>query len=62
MFLNNHVAEIDPDAKFDALLGWDSGVALAHCALHLDRATHGVNDTRKFRQEAVATERPGRKP
>jgi hypothetical protein len=42
-FLDDYVAEIDPDAEFDALLGRHSGVPFGHHALDLDRAAHGVN-------------------
>jgi hypothetical protein len=50
----NDIAEIDPDAELDPLLRGDGRILLDYLPLHLDRAAHGVHDTRKFRQEAVA--------
>jgi hypothetical protein len=50
----DHVAEIDPDTEFDALLLRDFGVALGHCPLHFDRAAHSVNNARKLDQQPVA--------
>jgi hypothetical protein len=54
VFLNDHVAQIYPDAEPDAPLLGHLGLALDHPALDLGRATDGINDTRKFCQEAVA--------
>jgi hypothetical protein len=38
----------------DAIVGSDAGVPLGHCLLYLDRAAHGIDDARKFRQHSVA--------
>ena len=37
------VAEMDADAKFDAALRRQAGVALDHAVLHFNRATHRVD-------------------
>jgi hypothetical protein len=52
--LDDHVAEIDADAQFDAVVRRDAGVPLGHRLLHLDRAAHCIDDARKFHQHAVA--------
>ncbi len=52
--LDDDVADIDAHAKFDAASGRDRGVAGDHRALHLDRATHRVDDAGKLDEEAVA--------
>src|SRR5207245_9191869 len=44
----DHVAEIDPDAKADAAVLRDIGVAVDHCSLHLDCAAHRIYDARKL--------------
>ena len=48
------VAEVDADAELDPLLLRDLGVALGHSLLHVDRATHRIDDARKFDQQPVA--------
>jgi hypothetical protein len=45
---------IGADAKPDAPLVGHRRVAVDHAALDLRSATHGVHNTRKFRQQAVA--------
>ena len=52
--LDDHVAEVDADAQFDAAFRPDAGVPLRHRLLHLDRAAHRIDDARKFHQHAVA--------
>jgi hypothetical protein len=54
VFLNDHVAEVDADPKSNALVPGHLGFALDHAALDLRDATHGVHNTRKLRQQAVA--------
>jgi hypothetical protein len=44
---------MDPDAEFDAAFGRQSGVALDHVVLHLDRATHRVDHAAKLDRAAV---------
>jgi hypothetical protein len=46
--LNDHVAEIDTDAQFDAVVGRDIRVAFRHRVLDFDRAAHRVDDARKL--------------
>ncbi len=52
--LDDHVAEIDADAQFDAVVRRDTGVSLGHRLLHRDRAAHRIDDAGKFDQQAVA--------
>ena len=52
--LDDHIAEIDPDAQFDAALRRDTGVPLGHHLLHRDRAAHRIDDAGKLHQQAVA--------
>ena len=52
--LDDHVAEIDADAQFDAAVRRDAGVPLGHRLLHLDRAAHRIDDAGKLHQQAVA--------
>src|ERR1700752_5026049 len=52
--LDDHATEIDTDAKFDAIVGSDAGVALGHCLLDLDRGADRIDDAGKFHQHAVA--------
>ena len=50
----DHVAEMNADAKLDATLGRQAGVALDHAVLHFDRAAHGVDHAAEFNHAAVA--------
>jgi len=43
VFLNDHVAQVDADAKLDPLGGRDGRIALGHAALHIHRAAHRIN-------------------
>ncbi len=52
--IDDHVAEIDPDAECDALVLGDFGIAVDHRPLNLDGAAHRVDHARKFHQHAVA--------
>ena len=52
--LDDHIAEIDADAQFDAALRPDPGVPLGHRLLHLDRAAHRIDDAGKLHEHAVA--------
>ena len=54
-FLDNDIAEVDPEAELDPLIGRDGGVAIGHPPLDLNGAAHGVHNTRKLRQQAVAS-------
>ena len=51
--LLDHVAEMDADAKFDALVGRDLGVALDHRPLDFDGAIHCVDHAAEFNDTAV---------
>jgi hypothetical protein len=52
--LDDHIAEIDADAQFDAAVHPNTGVALGHRLLHRDRAAHRIDDAGKFDQQPVA--------
>ena len=52
--LLDHVAEMDADPKFDALVGRDLSVALDHRPLDFDGAVHRVDDAAEFDDAAVA--------
>ena len=52
---DDHVAEVDADAQFDAAVRRDAGVPLEHCLLHRDRAAYRVDDTSELRQKPVAS-------
>ena len=48
------VAKVNTDAKLDAALGWQTGVAFDHAALHFDCAAHRVDDTAELDDAAIA--------
>jgi hypothetical protein len=50
----DHVAEIDPDAEPDPTLFGHLGLTVNHPTLDLNGAAHGIHDTRKLGQQAVA--------
>ena len=52
--LLDNVAEMNADAKFDALVERDPCVALDHGVLHFDCAAHRVDDAAKLDDAAVA--------
>ena len=52
--LDDHIAEIDADAQFDAVARRDIRVPLGHRLLHRDRAAHRIYDAGKFHQQTVA--------
>jgi hypothetical protein len=54
VFLDDHVAEIDPDTELCLPFHRDIGVALDHPPLHLDRVAHRIDDTRELDQHPVA--------
>ena len=54
--LDDHVADIDADAKLDAAVPGHAGVALAHAALDRRRARDRIHDARELRQEPVPGE------
>ena len=50
----DHVAEMDADPKFDALVGRDLSVALDHRSLDFNGAFHRVDDTPELDNRAIA--------
>src|SRR5689334_19526807 len=52
--LDDHVAEIDADAQFDAVVRGGAGVPLGHRLLHRDGTAHRIDDAGKLHQQAVA--------
>ena len=50
----DHVAEMDADPKFDALVRRDPSVALDHRPLDFNGAVHCVDDTAEFDDRSVA--------
>ena len=52
--LFHDVADMDADPELDATLRRQSGVALDHAMLHLDRAAHRVDRAAEFDQRSVA--------
>jgi hypothetical protein len=52
--VDHDVAEVDADAKADALALRQIGVAIFHPLLHHDGAAHGIDDRGEFDQHAVA--------
>jgi hypothetical protein len=54
VLLDHNVADVDPDAEFDALLGWHPHIALRHSLLLLDCAAHGVHRTAELDQNPVS--------
>jgi len=52
--LDDHVAEIDADAQFDAAVCRDARMPLGHRLLHRNRAANRIDDARKFHQHSVA--------
>ena len=51
--VDDDVADIDAHAELDPLVGGDPDIALCHGALQLHGALHGVDDARKFGENAV---------
>ena len=52
--LDDDVAEVDTDAKANALVLGNARLAPGHGALDLDGALHGVDHARELHQRAVA--------
>ena len=52
--LNNDVAHVHADAKFDALILRCTGISFSETTLQLGGARHRVHDTGKFHQHSVA--------
>jgi hypothetical protein len=52
--LDEHVAEIDADAQFDAAVRPDTRIPLGHRLLHRNCSAHRIDDAGKFHQQTVA--------
>ena len=52
--LLDDVAQMNADAKFDALVERDARIALDHGVLHFERAAHRVDDAAELDDAAVA--------
>jgi hypothetical protein len=52
--VDDDVGEIDTDAKRDPLIDGHIGVAVSHVLLHLDGASHGIDDAGEFNEYSVA--------
>jgi hypothetical protein len=52
--VDDDVADVQPDAKFDAAFRRYSDVAIGHLALDIDGAAHRVDDTGELDEDAVA--------
>jgi hypothetical protein len=52
--IDDDVADIDADAKLDALLMWHVGVTLRHATLNIDGTTHRVHDAVELGQQPIA--------
>src|SRR5690606_15158552 len=52
--LDDHVADIEADVVLGMQLGRNVGIAPAHPELDVESATHGLDDAREFREDAVA--------
>src|SRR5580698_441109 len=50
----DHVAQVNSDAKLDALIGRDARIALDHAVLDRDGAAHGVDYAAKLDDDSVA--------
>ena len=52
--LLHDIAEMDADAKLDAPIGWQPGIALDHAVLHFDSTAYRLDNAAKFDERAVA--------
>ncbi len=52
--LNDDVAKVDADTELDAACFRYVGISFGHTPLHFDSALHGLDDTGKLKQQAVA--------
>ena len=53
---NDHVAEVNANAKLNAAIPWHIRISLLHSMLPLHRARHRAHDTWEFHQHAVASQ------
>src|SRR5258707_15452188 len=52
--VDHYVADIDADAKLDALFLWHVDVALSHAALDINRTTHRVHYAAELSQQPIS--------
>src|SRR4029077_5230793 len=52
--LLDDITDMDADAKLDAALRWQAGIALDHRILHFDGAAHGIYNAAKLNQCTIA--------
>ena len=52
--IDDDVTDVDADTKLDPLIGRQTGIALGHATLHVDRAAHRIDYTGEFQQQAIA--------
>ena len=52
--LLDHVAQVNPDAELDALVGGQAGVAPGHRTLHIDCAPYCVDHAAELHDTAIA--------
>ena len=57
--LLDDIAEMDADAKFDALLRRQAGIATDRAVLDFDGAAHGVDDATELDERAIAGQLDG---
>src|SRR5262249_38138841 len=53
--VDNHIAQVDPDAEFYPLLRRNIGIAFAHALLDLNRASHRIHDARKLNEDTITS-------
>jgi hypothetical protein len=51
---HHHVADVNPDAKIDALVGRDTSVRLGQSSLRRHRALHRLYSTSELRKDTIA--------
>jgi hypothetical protein len=59
--LDDHIAQIDADAKLESPVGRQPGIALCLGTLNIDGAAHSIDDAVELDQQAVTmvlTSRP----
>ena len=52
--VDNDVADVDAEAKFEAVFGGHARIAIDHSPLHVDRAANGIDHTGKLEQQTIA--------
>ena len=52
--VDDDVANIDTDAKFDPLVGSERRIAFSHSTLHIDGTAHRIHHAGEFQEQTVA--------